>query len=662
MVQKRFRCGEPFTSLRFHPATIDLREIQMDVLVYVVSILLFAGLIPALLVAGYLRTRRKGYRPPAALLVLLVGIVAGIAEAYILSGRLPPQERGVLAFFVICWVPVLGSAATTGLLVRFLPRRNLRVFGQRRPRFPFATTGKALISLGVLICVFSFVWSTMGKAPDSVVSDSLKLLVFASAFGGYLIFLGRHISGPASLEEITRTDPRPPVLYLRPFSQESDFFVSGPKSRYGAYARGLQRFAMNLGESLGNDTALNSDPMVGIRFEEYFNGALKARVGPLFALGNPEDYTPPEGAVRTYATDADWKDYLDRIAKRSSCIVAEIASSDNMRWEFEYLRREGMQQKLFILTRPSSTANLSSRVFYKLVARLRGVSPVTWQTFAENLATFGYGLPNDPGPGAVITFDGSGKGVIVASGAHLPLDYVEPVRAFLIERGGYLTSQLDPPAEPELASPGGSTASAAKPKRSLLRSLVSAWGWVGILVLIGVWSFRAHIPVLRDLGMAGGADLRKANEFYNRQQYTEALPYFKRAAAAGNTVAMTNLGFMNEQGQGGLAQNDSEAAIWYRKAADANLPQAMVNLAVFYLEGRGGLPKDYAKAADLCRKAADANDPGGMLMLAAMYDDGIGLSKDSAAARDWYQKSADLGNATAKQRLKQLQDSSGRKR
>jgi hypothetical protein len=47
--------------------------------------------------------------------------------------------------------PLLGSAATTGLLIRVLPRRNPRVFGQRRPRFPFATAGKALIALGVLV-------------------------------------------------------------------------------------------------------------------------------------------------------------------------------------------------------------------------------------------------------------------------------------------------------------------------------------------------------------------------------------------------------------------------------------------------------------------------------------------------------------------------------
>jgi hypothetical protein len=117
---------------------------------------------------------------------------------------------------------------------------------------------------------------------------------------------------------------------------------------------------MHLGETLGNDTALSSDPMVGVRFEGYFISVLHSRIGPLFALGDPEDYTLPEGAARSYATDSDWKDHLEQLARRASCIVAEIASSDNLRWEFEYLRREGLQIKLFILTRPLSSANLAT--------------------------------------------------------------------------------------------------------------------------------------------------------------------------------------------------------------------------------------------------------------------------------------------------------------
>ena len=627
-----------------------------DVLVLIgffATILVVALLIPALLVAGYLRARRKGYRAPSAVLVPLIGSAGGILAAYILIGELPPRSLAVP--FVLIWGAVIVAALLMWFLITVMPKRNPRVFGRRHPRFPFVTTGWALIAAGVLVCVYSFVAWVIGKAPSSVAPDSLGALGFASVFGGYLIHVGRRVHGAKSLEEVAQTDPRQPVLYLRPFNQESEFFVSGPKSQYGQYAKGFQRFAMNMDF---REDASDDDPMVGIRFEDYFTDALEARVGPFCALGNPEDYTLPEGAVRTYAADTDWRDHLSRLAKRSSCIVAEPAGSDNLRWEFEYLRGEGLHQKLFILTRPPGAGNTATRTFYGLVALLKGVRPVTWQSFSETLGAVGYRLPANPGPGAVVTFDDSGDGVIVARGANSPLDYIEPVRTRLIETRGYTAEQLNPPPKPEVYTPehdSHALSPISAPPARRPWSKTRAWGLaVSFGILYSALAFRPSIPVLRDIGVAGGADERKALKLYNRQQYSQALPYFERAAAAGNTGAMTQLGYMNQKGEGGLAPNDIKAARLYQKAADAGDPQAMVDLAIFYLQGRGGLSKDYQRAVDLGRKATEANNPKGMLLLALMYENGMGLPKDLVAARGLYQKSADLGDTYAKEQLERL--------
>ncbi|HEY2487036.1 MAG TPA: hypothetical protein VGI36_17970 [Candidatus Binataceae bacterium] len=140
-----------------------------DVLVFIgffATILLVALLIPALLVAGYLRARRKGYRAPSAALVSLVGSAAGILAAYKLIGKLPPRSLAVP--FVLFWGAVLGTALVIRFLISVMPKRNPRVFGRRRPRFPFVTTGWALIAVGVLVCVYSFISWAIGKAPSSV--------------------------------------------------------------------------------------------------------------------------------------------------------------------------------------------------------------------------------------------------------------------------------------------------------------------------------------------------------------------------------------------------------------------------------------------------------------------------------------------------------------
>jgi hypothetical protein len=141
------------------------------------------------------------------------------------------------------------------------------------------------------------------------------------------------------------------------------------------------------------------------------------------------------------------------------------------------------------------------------------------------------------GPGAVVTFDDSGEGVIVARGANFPPDYIGSVRTRLIETCGYPAEQLNPPqpdldskAAPALSAPPAPPAISAPPaSRPWLASVV--WGILfGSGVLYLALLFRPAIPVLRDIAVAGGAGERRANEFYNRQQDSEALPYFERGS------------------------------------------------------------------------------------------------------------------------------------
>lgn len=357
----------------------------MDVLLFITGILLVGSAVALLLFAGYLRIRRKGYRPPGATLILLAGFALGILSAMRVASALPSNEKSVRAFFAIFCIPVVVATVTTTLFIWLGPRRNPRVAGRRRPRFPFAASGWTLIGLAAAFCIFTIAEWAVGKlkmpavtwsARFSYLEDAIGKLrflfyicSFLGALGAYLISLGRRVKAQVSIEDVARNDARAPVLYLRPFNMEWLPFVFGPKSRYGDYVRGIQRFTMTLGT--------DSDPDVSVRFEEYLAAALTARIGPFVALGNPEDYTPSEGAVRTYVKDTEWKEHVKRLAGRCSCIVAEVASSDNLRWEFKYLRQEGLLQKLFVITRPvlTKTPSWSQKLFF----RLKGVRPDTWR-------------------------------------------------------------------------------------------------------------------------------------------------------------------------------------------------------------------------------------------------------------------------------------------
>jgi hypothetical protein len=134
---------------------------------------------------------------------------------------------------------------------------------------------------------------------------------------------------------------------LRPFREESQYFVYGKEEKYSAYATNFR--AKVVAPIYGSN--------VGVRFDEYFRAAVTSSAGPFVALGNPEDYIPPEGASRLYAKDSDWKERLDALARRALWIIVEIGSSDHLSWEFDHLRREGLQQKLFIITPPAREAS-----------------------------------------------------------------------------------------------------------------------------------------------------------------------------------------------------------------------------------------------------------------------------------------------------------------
>ena len=81
----------------------------------------------------------------------------------------------------------------------------------------------------------------------------------------------------------------------------------------------------------------------------------------------------------------------------------------------------------------------------------------------------------------------------------------------------------------------------------------------------------------------------------------------------------------------GVRKDMAQAAAWYRKAADAGSTAAMVNLGVCYVQG-AGVSEDAAEASRWFAKAAELGDAVGMVRLAYRHLDGSGVPKDTAAA------------------------------
>jgi len=79
-----------------------------------------------------------------------------------------------------------------------------------------------------------------------------------------------------------------------------------------------------------------------------------------------------------------------------------------------------------------------------------------------------------------------------------------------------------------------------------------------------------------------------------KQDYEQAVTWYRMAANQGYAKAQSNLGVMYDKGHG-VKQDYNQAVKWYHKAADQGYAMAQDNLSIMYYEGFG-VKQDLIKA------------------------------------------------------------------
>lgn len=160
----------------------------------------------------------------------------------------------------------------------------------------------------------------------------------------------------------------------------------------------------------------------------------------------------------------------------------------------------------------------------------------------------------------------------------------------------------------------------------------------------------------------------KRNEYVRSKQEVleaKAVQWFKKAAEAGNTDAMCQLGLAYFTGEYGLICDNQQSLMWYQKAAEAGSISGMLGLAFFKRDESKASAQNEAKA--WYQKAAEAGSVEAMLELGLAYEYGkigltIGLTEDKIQAIEWYKKAAEAGSSEAMCRLGYIyQDSEAEK-
>lgn len=140
---------------------------------------------------------------------------------------------------------------------------------------------------------------------------------------------------------------------------------------------------------------------------------------------------------------------------------------------------------------------------------------------------------------------------------------------------------------------------------------------------------------------AGGADAQsrlgdiyRVGDEHTKQDYAEALRWYRAAAEQGDANAENNLGAMHEHAMG-VPENVAEAARWYRRAPARGLAAAQYNLALLLGWGRG-VPMDEPEATALLHKSASQGYIPACSVLGTLYRHGDYVEKRIPIAAEFH--------------------------
>jgi hypothetical protein len=135
-------------------------------------------------------------------------------------------------------------------------------------------------------------------------------------------------------------------------------------------------------------------------------------------------------------------------------------------------------------------------------------------------------------------------------------------------------------------------------------------------------------------------ELKAAEEAFGNEDYSTALTLFQKMSIKDDPVSNFYLGVMFELGLG-VETNIPKAIHYYRLSAARGDVDAKSSLADIY-EGNDDTPNEPTTSAFWREGAANGGSPKDALKLAHLYEDGVGVTKNSRLAYQWYKYAAEV--------------------
>ncbi|HVV32381.1 MAG TPA: hypothetical protein VHC73_04050 [Vitreimonas sp.] len=211
----------------------------------------------------------------------------------------------------------------------------------------------AALNIGLLAVLFGplLIFSATQNHQDAfndVAAAGLLLGLLVLNAVGLGALLQRFASAQATrlYQKAREWDERPPVVFLRAFDQDAQKLKARARDPF-------VKFPAGCGESKTLDELLLDHASV---------------YGPVIAIGDPRDPTPPLGAARIFVPGGgnEWQHVVTSLLGASSVVVMCPSTSEGVKWELDLIRDAIGRLKVIYLANPLLTTEQTHALFQRL--------------------------------------------------------------------------------------------------------------------------------------------------------------------------------------------------------------------------------------------------------------------------------------------------------
>jgi hypothetical protein len=285
----------------------------------------------------------------------------------------------------------------------------------RRSRWHVAGPMVALAIVGTLwVAVAHLIQSSLTHGEDLIIKPWIMLIW--TAIG--IVVLGplrvslvrqiRQIRATKAEEALAGADIRLPILYLRSFKMDEELAKTSWFERAGAFFVDWYFFQSA---------------------EERLAKRLR-KIGPLIAIGRPDEELPTLGAARFYPMGGCWREKIRDILKAAQLVVWLSGVSDGLRWELRQILSEVAPTRLVIWAHPN----------------LLGLNPklreMEWQKFLAELgALFPQTLPKRLGDIHFFCFDSTFNPIPILGNEYALSSQADAINSLFVQLSGSTRSE-----------------------------------------------------------------------------------------------------------------------------------------------------------------------------------------------------------------------------